>query len=74
MKENFNIERTDVRKLKTEDKTVLFIGGWSLALLDESAVFILEINGEQTPFELKKVERKDVSKRKILTKHILALN
>ena len=64
MKENFNIERTDVRKLKTEDKTVLFIGGWSLALLDESAVFILEINGEQTPFELKKVERKDVSKRK----------
>ena len=44
MKENFNIERTDVHKLKTDDHTALFISGWSLDLLDDSSAFILEVN------------------------------
>ncbi len=63
MKENFNIERTDVHKLKTDDHTALFISGWSLDLLDDSSAFILEVNGKSVPFELKKLERSDISKK-----------
>ena len=63
MKKNFNIERTDVHKLKTEDYTAIFISGWSLELLDGSAAFNLEVNGKSVPFELKKFERSDISKK-----------
>lgn len=66
MSKSFNVERAEIKKLKSENSTCIFLGGWSLDLLDESSKFFLEVNGENVPFTQKKVNRKDVQNKKKL--------
>ncbi len=60
---SYSIDKYWVHKSKDSSISYLYLGGWTISLIDNENPFELLVNNNKTPYHLKTFARKDVQKK-----------